>query len=138
MEIYDDTYEKIAYKIQEKEQPIKKVPEKLPENEEDALDMFGDEFDEKVAKSESKNNDEPVLKKRKVEPVATAPSSTDDIQWEYKQTDEESAEICGPFTSSQMQQFVDDNKFPGGVYVRKVGAGSDFYSSKRIDFELYT
>lgn len=56
MEIYDDTYEKIAYKIQEKEQPIKKVPEKLPENEEDALDMFGDEFDEKVAKSESKNN----------------------------------------------------------------------------------
>ena len=58
--------------------------------------------------------------------------------WEYKWENTEEAEAHGPFSSSQMQQWVDGNHFPSGIYVRKAGHDGHFYSSLRIDFSLYT
>lgn len=57
--------------------------------------------------------------------------------WEYKWTQGD-PELHGPFTSLQMMQWSDDGFFKDGVMCRKVKKGGDFYSSKRIDFELYT
>lgn len=49
MEIYDDTYEKLTYQISQSEQQTKK---RALEDEDAALDMFGEDFDEKQAKSD--------------------------------------------------------------------------------------
>jgi len=59
--------------------------------------------------------------------------------WEYKWEDKTDAEIHGPFTSLQMLEWTEDNYFPDGVFVRKTSSAPDgaFYSSRRIDFELY-
>lgn len=59
--------------------------------------------------------------------------------WEYKWEDKSDAEIHGPFTSLQMLEWTEENYFPDGVFVRKTSSAPDgaFYSSRRIDFELY-
>jgi len=59
--------------------------------------------------------------------------------WEYKWEDVTDAEIHGPFTSLQMLEWTEENYFPDGVFVRKTSSAPDgaFYSSRRIDFELY-
>jgi len=59
--------------------------------------------------------------------------------WEYKWENRDDAEIHGPFSSSQMLEWTNEDYFPGGVFVRKTLAAPDgaFYSSRRIDFELY-
>jgi len=63
----------------------------------------------------------------------------DEEMWEYKWEDSSDAEIHGPFTSLQMLEWTEDNYFPDGVFVRKTSTAPDgaFYSSRRIDFELY-
>lgn len=81
-------------------------------------------------------DEEPSAKKAK--PSSTADVASDEVQWEYKWKNVENEEIHGPYTSTQMQEMVDGNKFPDGVFCRKLGSGSEFYTSKRIDFELYT
>nr|CAD7408429.1 unnamed protein product [Timema poppensis] len=43
----------------------------------------------------------------------------------------------GPHPSSQMNSWVEDGKFSEPVWVRRQGQGGSFYSSRRIDFELY-
>lgn len=55
--------------------------------------------------------------------------------WEYKE-DKTSDDIKGPFTSEQMQATA--NKIKVEFWVRKVGTDGAFYSSKRVDFDLYT
>ena len=65
-------------------------------------------------------------------------SMDDEVQWEYKWDQDDDSEIYGPFSSSQMLEWVNDNYFPDGVYCRKTGHTGQFYSSKRIDFEIYT
>jgi len=59
--------------------------------------------------------------------------------WEYKWEDTSDAEIHGPFSSQQMLDWTRDNYFPDGVFVRKTSSAPDgaFYSSRRIDFEMY-
>lgn len=79
------------------------------------------------------STDEPEAKRAKTEEV-----SSDVIQWEYKWENKEEAQVHGPYSSEEMQNDVDKEKFPDGVFVRKVGSGLSFYNSKRIDFELYT
>ena len=62
-----------------------------------------------------------------------------EVRWEYKWEDKEEAKVHGPFSSEEMVQWVGDDYFPNGVFVRKVGIlSAPFYSSKRVDFELYT
>ena len=49
----------------------------------------------------------------------------------------DSAEVFGPYSSSQMLTWKDDGTFKDGVYCRRIGAEGQFYSSNRIDFDLY-
>lgn len=56
--------------------------------------------------------------------------------WEYKLTQDESDTIHGPFTTEQMSKKADNGDFKDNVFVRKVG-DERFYSSARIDFDLY-
>ncbi|XP_051988394.1 CD2 antigen cytoplasmic tail-binding protein 2 [Xyrauchen texanus] len=124
-EIYQKTYEKLAYKLKGMKQGKTAKIKGDSEEEDDELDMFGDKFDERhsVEKDEDKDNDR----------------VTDEVMWEYKWDNEENSELYGPFSSQQMQEWVDEGYFKDGVYCRKVDQeGAPFYNSKRIDFELYT
>ncbi|XP_040296864.1 CD2 antigen cytoplasmic tail-binding protein 2 [Bufo bufo] len=107
-DVYQDSYEKLAYKLRALAPPAP------------ALDMFADEVEEeKLATKE----------------VA---QTTDEVLWEYKWENKEGAELYGPFTSVQMQEWVDDGYFPEGVYCRRVDSASgQFYNSHRLDFDLY-
>ncbi|XP_067928514.1 CD2 antigen cytoplasmic tail-binding protein 2 homolog [Watersipora subatra] len=133
MEIYEDTYEKITYMVKQKEEELNKSAKVSKDDA--ALDMFGEEFDEK------QDEGAPETKRVKFEEATTKREDSrnaNEVQWEYKWQNSDDAEICGPFSSTYMQKCVDDNKFPDGVFVRKVGSGREFYTSKRIDFDLYT
>lgn len=61
-----------------------------------------------------------------------------EVTWEFKwKKDEE--KINGPHNSEQMQKWLDEGHFKGEEWVRKVRTDgeSEFYSIKRVDFELY-
>lgn len=119
-EIYQQTYEKLNYRLKSS-QPAERKTE--PEDEEDELDMFGDKFDEKLD-SKTEEEDKPV---------------SEEVMWEYRWENQDGSEIYGPFTSQQMQDWVDEGYFSSGVYCRRVDQeGSQFYNSKRLDFDLYT
>uniref|UniRef100_A0A672H4C9 CD2 antigen cytoplasmic tail-binding protein 2 n=1 Tax=Salarias fasciatus TaxID=181472 RepID=A0A672H4C9_SALFA len=110
-EIYQHTVEKLSYLL--KNTSSQKPAVKLEEVDEE-LDMFGDKFDETA-----------VIKV--------------EVMWVYKWENTASSVIYGPFTSQQMQDWVDDGYFSSGVYCRRADQeGSQFYNSKRLDFELYT
>ncbi|XP_071988169.1 CD2 antigen cytoplasmic tail-binding protein 2 [Engystomops pustulosus] len=106
-DVYQDSYEKLAYKL--------RSMESLP-----ALDMFAEEVEEEKLGTKE------------------VPQATDEVMWEYKWENKEGAELYGPFTSTQMQGWVDDGYFSEGVYCRRVdSANGQFYNSLRLDFELY-
>nr|XP_019949676.1 PREDICTED: CD2 antigen cytoplasmic tail-binding protein 2 [Paralichthys olivaceus] len=127
-EIYQQTYEKLAYLMKSMGGKKPAVGQKSSgDEEEDELDMFADKFDEtRGGKSEDKEEEE----NRKV---------TDEVMWEYKWENKDDSEVYGPFTSQQMQDWVDEGYFSSGVYCRRIDQeGSQWYNSKRLDFELYT
>lgn len=65
-------------------------------------------------------------------------SLDNEVMWEFKWEDKEDAKVYGPFPTSQMLQWVTDKYFENGVYVRQCNkSDAKFYSSKRIDFDLY-
>ncbi|CAJ1076328.1 CD2 antigen cytoplasmic tail-binding protein 2 [Xyrichtys novacula] len=129
-EIYQQTYEKLAFlmKSMSSKKPAVRQKASGDDDEEDGdeLDMFADKFDEKLGEqSEDKQEDDERV--------------SDEVMWEYKWENEEHSEIYGPFTSQQMQDWVDEGYFSSGVYCRrKDQEGAQFYSSKRLDFDLYT
>ncbi|PAA79451.1 hypothetical protein BOX15_Mlig019670g3 [Macrostomum lignano] len=65
------------------------------------------------------------------------------VFWYYRVSDDPNAELMGPFSSQRMLEWAEsDTGWPGGhrtVFVRKRDAAPDapFYSSTRIDFDLY-
>ncbi|KAF3699839.1 CD2 antigen cytoplasmic tail-binding protein 2 [Channa argus] len=127
-EIYQQTYEKLAYLM--KRPGVGQKPRCVGDNdeEEDELDMFADKFDEKCGRR-SEDKEEEEENKRVI----------DEAMWEYKWDNEDNSEVYGPFTSRQMQEWVDEGYFSHGVYCRRVDQeGSQFYNSRRLDFELYT
>ena len=63
---------------------------------------------------------------------------TNQVKWEYKWEDKDDAEIHGPYTSQEMYEWQEAKFFEAGMFCRKVGTDGPFYSSKRIDFDLYT
>jgi len=69
--------------------------------------------------------------------LSSEPEAED--MWEYKWEDKTDAEIHGPFSSLQMLEWTKEDYFPDGIFVRKTSSAPDgsFYSSRRIDFELY-
>ncbi|XP_060758160.1 CD2 antigen cytoplasmic tail-binding protein 2 isoform X2 [Neoarius graeffei] len=122
-EIYQQTYEKLAYKLKGMQQ--RDTASKQDEEEKDELDMFADQFDEQHGKKKDEE--------------AHSGFVNDEVMWEYKWENKDNSELYGPFSSQQMQDWVDQGYFKDGVYCRRVDQeGAQFYNSRRLDFELYT
>lgn len=58
------------------------------------------------------------------------------LMWEFKWKQDVN-EIQGPFNTEQMHKWSTEGYFKTGVWVRKCGENSNFYTSNRIDFDLY-
>lgn len=131
--IYQQTYEKLAYLLKSRSSKKPAAGKKASggngdDEEQDELDMFGEEFDEKHGDKSQDNEDDDDDQR-----------VSEEVMWEYKWENEDKSEVYGPFTSQQMQDWVDEGYFSSGVYCRRLDQeGSQFYSSKRLDFELYT
>lgn len=132
MDVYQETYEGITQKI-ENHKKKQKSTAGIVEAE---FDMFSDAFEQNerdklssVEKPESKEADKDA-------PDSAQARNPNDIQWEFKR-DLESETIEGPYDTLQMLKWVQEGNFKGGVWVRKHGETSNFYSSNRIDFDLY-
>ena len=120
MDIYQETYEKISAIIAKHEN----------KKEDTDLDMYADDFDQKEKTVLDKTNPE------KNESDTIEEETQPEMKWEFKwnQNDEE---ISGPHTTDQMHKWSTEGYFKTGVWVRKQGEDSQFYTSNRIDFELY-
>uniref|UniRef100_T1JFP8 GYF domain-containing protein n=1 Tax=Strigamia maritima TaxID=126957 RepID=T1JFP8_STRMM len=120
VEIYSDTYEKLQFSSNEKK------------TEAPLLDMFSDNFDNDLQQR--------IDKKTMEDPSETDTNkgaTVDDVMWEFKWLNEESAEVHGPHSSIEMQHWVNEGYFNDGVWVRKTKSDDcQFYTSKRIDFDL--
>ncbi|XP_042361222.1 CD2 antigen cytoplasmic tail-binding protein 2 [Plectropomus leopardus] len=125
-EIYQQTYEKLAYRLKSMNSNRPAVGMNPDgDEEEDELDMFADKFDEKHTGGSDKNEEDNKV--------------SDEVMWEYKWENNDDSEVFGPFTSQQMQDWVDEGYFSSGVYCKRTDQeGAQFYNSKRLDFELYT
>ncbi|XP_072385022.1 CD2 antigen cytoplasmic tail-binding protein 2 homolog [Diabrotica undecimpunctata] len=126
MDVYQETYEHIKSKVDASENKKQKVVKEAE------LDMYADDFDEKEkakivttsSNNEADDNDKDV-------PKVSTP-----LMWEFKWKIEDE-DVQGPYSTSQMVKWAQENYFKSGVMVRKCGEDSNFYSSSRIDFELY-
>ncbi|XP_039263002.2 CD2 antigen cytoplasmic tail-binding protein 2 homolog [Styela clava] len=128
-DVYTDTYEKFQHKIEKMEAEKKAKEPVIPDDadDDDALDILASNIDEtdKMNESGSTNRNENS-------------NGENVIKWEFKWTEEDS-EIHGPFTSQEMFEWQEQGYFKDGVLVRRTDRDeSQFYSSKRIDFDLYT
>jgi len=126
MEIYEETYEGILFKVKSVEKKQTEKPT-IPDNVDDdaALDMFADYLDgEKKEDTETKSDSE--AKKVVV---------LNEVSWEFKWKAED-GELHGPHDSQKMLDWQESGYFDAGVLVRKVGT-EEFWDSKRVDFELY-
>lgn len=153
MEIYEATREKISVLLKKAEEMAGKkftIPDNV--DDDDALDMFADNFDKQVTsrseKAEATNGDDGDNVAERVPGVNTAVSEVSasadveegkdfEVRWEYKTENTDECEVLGPYTSSQMLTWQDEGKFKGGVFCRRVGTLGQFYSSARVDFDLY-
>lgn len=145
MDIYQETFEGIRHKVRQAEEKTSSVPTVSAD-----LDMFGDMFDDKTKEStrahglsiQSSQEGEPTPKKVRFneeenETAKEDATKTNSVQWEFKWENDDKAEIHGPHSSSEMQDWVNNGYFESGVWVRRIGQHGDFYTSRRIDFELY-
>ncbi|XP_043942621.1 CD2 antigen cytoplasmic tail-binding protein 2 [Protopterus annectens] len=125
--IYQETYEKLSFRLRKLQAP-ETAPAKATK---EVMDMFADNSDEELSETDSapaKNNSQ-----------AQGSEMEQEEMWEYRWENTNDAEVYGPFNSSQMLQWVEDGYFPEGVYCRRVGnPDAPYYNSRRIDFDLYT
>ena len=128
MNVYELTFEQIKHKISEMESAKDAGPSKDAD-----LDMYADDFDEK---EKTKVTDKTVTFKVPKSVTETEEDEEPKLMWEYKLTQDENDKILGPFSTEQMQMKADNGDFKESVFVRKVGENR-FYSSARIDFDLY-
>jgi CD2 antigen cytoplasmic tail-binding protein 2 len=132
MEIYEETYEKIAFHLKQIDDEKDKKATVIPEgvDDDDALDMFADGLD--VYKERTVTTEE-----KPTEPAAESIDLDSEVSWEFRWENEESAEIHGPHSSTEMLKWQESGFFDKGVFVRKFGT-KEFFDGKRIDFDLYT
>ncbi|XP_014204528.1 CD2 antigen cytoplasmic tail-binding protein 2 homolog isoform X1 [Copidosoma floridanum] len=130
MDIYQETYEQIQKKISLADKHSVKV--------EAELDMFADDFDskEKDKKSDCKQEGESTSQNTESESCKDE-LSDNEVVWELKWSQDESAKVHGPHTSQQMHSWAKEGYFKNGAWVRKKGQSGEFYNATRIDFELY-
>lgn len=133
--VYVDSYEKFKHQIHLIEERKKASEPQIPDDadDDDALDILAssiDKNDEQAAGSSiSKDTNPDDVKTNVVEDV---------IKWEYKWSEQDD-NVYGPFNSHEMSEWQGQGYFKDGVLVRRLDRGdSQFYSSKRIDFDLYT
>nr|CAD7401125.1 unnamed protein product [Timema cristinae] len=128
MDIYQESYEYISSIVNNAD---KKSTQSNNRTEAVTLDMYADDFDEKekarLSEITQKENQDPDTAGGSRERIGASPPTTT----------EHSVEVQGPHPSSQMNSWVEDGKFSEPVWVRRQGQGGSFYSSRRIDFELY-
>ncbi|XP_055007167.1 CD2 antigen cytoplasmic tail-binding protein 2, partial [Boleophthalmus pectinirostris] len=86
-EIYQQTYEKLTYRLKSSESVKRKRDQ--GDEEDDELDMFGDKFDEKLGSKPEEAEQETRV--------------SDAVMWEYRWENQDGSEVYGPFTSQQMQ-----------------------------------
>jgi len=118
IDIYQETYESIKSKIAD-------LPGTSKPKAADDIDMYADDFETKELER-SKTSD----------PTAKPTMSTSEVTWEFKWSQNET-EIQTPFTTEKMLKWSKENYFKTEVYVRKCGENTNFYTSNRIDFDLY-
>eukprot|EP00052_Salpingoeca_macrocollata_P011312 m.87067 g.87067 ORF g.87067 m.87067 type:complete len:321 (-) comp17999_c0_seq4:26-988(-) len=109
---YFDVYQNSREKVQAELQKLEST--KSAETD----DMFADDFEGEAAHNAPDDDDDEV------------------VMFEYKWTEDDGAEVYGPFPAQQMKAWQDEGKFGSGVFYREVGKGQ-FYSSNRADFDLY-
>ncbi|KAL8176608.1 UNVERIFIED_CONTAM: hypothetical protein K2H54_036918 [Gekko kuhli] len=127
-EIYQETREKLALRLRALDHPPA-----APSAPEPELDMFAEDIDE------AKLGEKTAVAAGGEERQSGSDNVLSEVMWEYKWENTNTSELYGPFSSSQMQDWVSQGYFPDGVYCRKMeNAGGQFYNSKRIDFDLYT
>lgn len=156
MDIYQETYEHIDSLVKASDAKAVAARPGAKRSFADALDMYADDFDEKekvrLADRKHKLEDgsstsgDIAAKRAKtdesVEETKTENSDSKDedksgeVQWEYK-LKRESEEVNGPHSTQQMFQWMEEKHFKEPVWVRKVGQDGPFYSSSRVDFDLY-
>lgn len=124
MDIYQETYEKISAIISKNESKKGDAD----------LDMYADDFDQKEKESLNKESGSENTKTENAEEDDDAPKL---VKWEFKWKQDDDAELSGPHSTEQMQKWASEGYFKTGVWVRKHGEDSQFYSSNRMDFELY-
>lgn len=117
MDIYQETYEKITEMI---ENSKKKNKSKAA-----VLDMYSDDFEDAEKKQLHIQPD-----------VGTSSTNKNQLQWFFK-WEQDKDKVEGPFSTEQMSKWSDEGYFKTGVWVQKEGEDANFYSSNRIDFELY-
>jgi len=132
MNVYELTYEQILNKIKEMEDKASAGSSKAPE-----LDMYADDFDSKELSKLKDPADKSVTFANDTKAAEVVDDDSEPpLMWEYKLTQNDDEEVLGPFNTQQMQKKVDSGDFKDSVYVRKVGEDR-FYSSARMDFDLY-
>lgn len=122
MDIYQETYEKIS----------NIVGKSKCKSDNTDLDMYADDFDQKEKQNMKFGND-----KQDVKNEESTETDVQVVKWEFKWSQDDDANISGPHTTEQMNKWSSEGYFKTGVWVRKHGEDSQFYSSNRIDFELY-
>uniref|UniRef100_A0A8D9AZ10 CD2 antigen cytoplasmic tail-binding protein 2 homolog n=1 Tax=Cacopsylla melanoneura TaxID=428564 RepID=A0A8D9AZ10_9HEMI len=140
MDIYQETYEQIESKIRQQDQLQAKGGGKA--GGDNLLDMYADDFDEKEKKKLVHGEEAESTSMAPVSPATNQTSATEEpsLQWEYKRNKDDIS-VDGPHSTEQMQKWTEEGKFGGDeIWVRKVLGGTgtgDFYSNRRVDFELY-
>ncbi|KAK7078865.1 CD2 antigen cytoplasmic tail-binding protein 2 [Halocaridina rubra] len=120
MDIYQETFEMINYKVQKAS-----APPAEPE-----MDMFAEETCE--TKDDKKSKETDISSSKDKSPGIA------EVMWDLRWKDDDDAEIHGPFSNEKMLQWQESGYFSKGAYVRKTNQQSQWYSTRRIDFDLYT
>lgn len=124
MDIYQESYEKIS----------KLLHKKKNKNDDTELDMYADDFDQKEQQTLGNKSDQNDTNNTHDE---ASENETQELKWEFKWNQDDDTEVSGPHSTEQMNKWASEGHFKTGVWVRKHGEDSQFYSSNRIDFELY-
>uniref|UniRef100_A0A5S6QH46 GYF domain-containing protein n=1 Tax=Trichuris muris TaxID=70415 RepID=A0A5S6QH46_TRIMR len=132
LDIYSYTFEKFAFEISRLKENNPTSAGCSGGNDDAQLDMFAEEIDEADLKGPKRETDDAPL------PAAEKAESDDQVTWQFKWEEAEDAPVYGPFSSSQMKDWSDNGYFEKGIFVRRSNQlEGPFYSSKRIDFEVY-
>lgn len=124
MEIYNKTVEKLNFEIKQNEEKFKDV------EDDDMLEKAFEEGGSEGVQGKEKEVKENVTQKAEID--------DNEVMWEYKWENKDDVEVYGPYSNSCMDSWKEQGFFKDGVFCRKVGSEGNYYSSKRIDFDLYS